>query len=396
MSTAHHSDFHCEIEGEALNRYKPGGYHPVHIGDTLNGGRYIIRHKLGWGGYGTSWLAFDKSFERYAAVKVGVSELANSREADVHRHLAKSTSSDPGREAIVDLLENFTLHGPNGKHGCLVTEVLGPSVPFAIERMPDNRLPGNVAWQAVRDITKALAYVHSEGIVYGDLHPGNVLFAGDRFNAQLNTDISKVMGRSIRADVHATHYSPSLPKYMVEPFSFPPSSYQYQDGEPSFKLIDFGSSFFLGQTPPKMRCPLPFRAPEAVVQRDWGMAADMWSLGCTIFSFVVGYPPFDSMLNNEKELLSEWIASFGPLPEQWNTSASFGDISPADLETSDLSQWLRETYYDDEKKPYFTESDLEEISDLITSMLKYEPAERPSARELLHHPLLRKDRFGNR
>lgn len=60
MSTAHHSEFHCEIEGEALNRYKPGGYHPVHIGDTLNGGRYTIRHKLGWGGYGTSWLAFDK------------------------------------------------------------------------------------------------------------------------------------------------------------------------------------------------------------------------------------------------------------------------------------------------------------------------------------------------
>lgn len=231
---------------------------------------------------------------------MSVSELADSREADVHRHLAESTSSDPGREAIVDLLEDFTLHGPNGKHGCLVTEVLGPSVPFAIERLPDNRLPGKVAWQAVRDITKALAYVHSEGVVYGgsclgllffpaaltniliDLHPGNVLFAGDRFNAQLNTDISKIMGRSIRADVHATHYSPSLPKYMVEPFSFPPSSYQYQDGEPSFKLIDFGSSFFLGQTSPKMRCPLPFRAPEAVIQRDWGMAADMWSLGCTV------------------------------------------------------------------------------------------------------------------
>lgn len=60
MSTAHHSDFHCEIEGEALHRYKPGGYHPIHLGDTLDGGRYTIHHKLGWGGYGTSWLALDK------------------------------------------------------------------------------------------------------------------------------------------------------------------------------------------------------------------------------------------------------------------------------------------------------------------------------------------------
>lgn len=60
MFTAHHSEFQCEIEGEALHRYKPGGYHPIRIGDTLNDRRYTIRHKLGWDGYGTSWLAFDK------------------------------------------------------------------------------------------------------------------------------------------------------------------------------------------------------------------------------------------------------------------------------------------------------------------------------------------------
>ncbi|RMX87560.1 hypothetical protein D0869_02274 [Hortaea werneckii] len=313
MSTAHHSEFHCEIEGEALNRYKHGGYHPIHIGDTLNGGRYTIHHKLGWGGYGTSWLAYDKrsvlndtltlldwsqSFGRYAAIKVSVSELSDSWEVEVHRHLAKSEFPHLGRDAIVDLFQDFTLDGPNGTHSCLVTEVLGPSVPFATERFSDNRLPGRMAWQAIRDTTKALALVHSKGIVYGgsclglllfpaaltdiliDLHPGNVLFAGDKLTKQPHIDISKVIGRPVRADVHVTHYSASLPKYMIEPISFPPSS--YRDGKPSFKLIDFGSSFFLGQTPPKMRCPLPFRAPEAVMKRDWGMAADIWSLGCTV------------------------------------------------------------------------------------------------------------------
>lgn len=228
---------------------------------------------------------------------MNVSELSDSREAEIHRHLAKCSSS-PGRTAIVDLFQDFTLVGPNGTHSCLVTEVLGPSVPFATERLPDGRLPGKVAWQAVRDITKALAFVHSEGIVYGgscfgllflpaaltnilvDLHPGNVLFARDKLTKQPHTDISKAIGRAARADVHATHYSASLPRYMVEPFSFPSSS--YRDGEPSFKLIDFGSSFFAGHPPPKMRCPLPFRAPEAVILRDWGMAADIWSLGCTV------------------------------------------------------------------------------------------------------------------
>lgn len=50
----------CEIEGEALHRYRPGGYHPVHLGDEFDDGRYSITHKLGWGGYGTIWLALDR------------------------------------------------------------------------------------------------------------------------------------------------------------------------------------------------------------------------------------------------------------------------------------------------------------------------------------------------
>jgi serine/threonine-protein kinase SRPK3 len=44
---------------EPLDRYEPGGYHPVNIGDTLDGGRYTVMLKLGWGQYSTVWLAVD-------------------------------------------------------------------------------------------------------------------------------------------------------------------------------------------------------------------------------------------------------------------------------------------------------------------------------------------------
>lgn len=44
---------------ESLLHYKPGGFHPVHLGDTFRDGRYEIVHKLGWGSFGMVWMARD-------------------------------------------------------------------------------------------------------------------------------------------------------------------------------------------------------------------------------------------------------------------------------------------------------------------------------------------------
>ncbi|KAG8861861.1 serine/threonine protein kinase, CMGC group [Serendipita sp. 411] len=47
-------------EEEDWEDYKPGGYHPVHIGDEFSDGRYVVVRKLGWGHFSTVWLARDK------------------------------------------------------------------------------------------------------------------------------------------------------------------------------------------------------------------------------------------------------------------------------------------------------------------------------------------------
>ncbi|KAJ9480671.1 hypothetical protein VN97_g12870 [Penicillium thymicola] len=54
---------------EDLDRYCPGGYHPLKIGDSsyhnrddLVDGRYRLVDKLGYGGYSTIWLARDLNF----------------------------------------------------------------------------------------------------------------------------------------------------------------------------------------------------------------------------------------------------------------------------------------------------------------------------------------------
>ena len=45
-------------EGEDVELYKEGGFHPVHLGDVL-GERYRVCRKLGFGSSSTVWLAKD-------------------------------------------------------------------------------------------------------------------------------------------------------------------------------------------------------------------------------------------------------------------------------------------------------------------------------------------------
>ena len=44
---------------EWVEDYRPGGYHPVHLGDAFHNGQYKVIRKLGDGSYSTVWLARD-------------------------------------------------------------------------------------------------------------------------------------------------------------------------------------------------------------------------------------------------------------------------------------------------------------------------------------------------
>jgi serine/threonine-protein kinase SRPK3 len=56
-------------EDEGIGDYKIGGYHAVHIGETLSN-RYLIVQKLGWGHFSTVWLTKDLQYNTYVALKI--------------------------------------------------------------------------------------------------------------------------------------------------------------------------------------------------------------------------------------------------------------------------------------------------------------------------------------
>ncbi|XP_048462653.1 SRSF protein kinase 2-like [Rhincodon typus] len=108
--------------------YHTGGYHPVKLGDVFNG-RYQVMRKLGWGYYSTVWLCQDLLKNKFVAVKVAKSARGFSEAAQDEIRLLKCVrwkcSKDPGKDRIVQLLDDFIIVGSNGVHVCLVLELLG-------------------------------------------------------------------------------------------------------------------------------------------------------------------------------------------------------------------------------------------------------------------------------
>jgi serine/threonine-protein kinase SRPK3 len=153
---------------EDPDQYTPGGYHPVDIGDQLHNGRYRIIHRLGHGGFSTTWLAVNQHYDdaglpnakhsRYVAVKIAIANRKNDEAA-----MLRWLELGPGGHFIVSLLDEFEITGPNGPHHCIVTELLGPSIRDVkrCSQLHYTRLPAPIGRRA-----KAVAYLHSHGIVH--------------------------------------------------------------------------------------------------------------------------------------------------------------------------------------------------------------------------------------
>ena len=116
---------------EDIEEYRPGGFHPVHIGDVFAKLRYRVLHKLGYGGFSTVWLARDHHLNRYVVVKIFTAEASkkNSNELQILDHLRTHSNIDhPGWKHVAEILDHFNFIGLNGNHICLVSQVAGPTI----------------------------------------------------------------------------------------------------------------------------------------------------------------------------------------------------------------------------------------------------------------------------
>jgi serine/threonine protein kinase len=113
-----------------------------------------------------------------------------------------------------------------------------------------------------------------------DLHPGKIVLVDEKVSKRSAEEVLRSMDSPVTAEIRGNALGSHLPQYLVLLSTLPVSP-----GLPencTAKIINFGSAFLSGDPSPRLRCPLPFRAPEAVITGSWDVQADMWSLGCTV------------------------------------------------------------------------------------------------------------------
>ena len=262
---------------------------------------------------------------RYVSVKfptAGRSMLENN-EVQILGQLRDTPLVDhPGRQHIVQLLDDFTVTGPNGQHICSVQETLGVSLS---EQMEGGTLSEGEKWETGRQMILALAFLHANGITHGgepvldlallpsphsayadrpsdqDIHPGNVLFTGkdltgiplDEIFAALSTeqyhedftdDEVAEFQRPYELPVSRRNGSDEplgkeVPRYLVHAVTIPRPT---DESILHAKVIDFSESSASHSVPSPGICHNCYTAPEMVMGEPWTMRADVWSLGSVV------------------------------------------------------------------------------------------------------------------
>lgn len=229
---------------------------------------------------------------------------------------------------------------------CLVLEHLHEDALRSARKAPISRR--NIKTIA-RNILSALKTLHANGIVHTDIKPDNILLNYDREGATVIE--AKVADCGDAFDANLTTHP-------------------------------HGAAHIIGAA--------MFRSPEALLGLHWSTSTDIWSFGATLMSLLWGrgfhiFKPVDRVSADDPEfpahVLMEQARYFGPFPLRYKELLDKeSECTLAAIHVLIEQQGTR--------KPFSLIEDeevLPEDKEFLCDVMKLDPLERSTARELLQH-----------
>ncbi|GFN12640.1 putative protein kinase [Aspergillus tubingensis] len=369
-----------KIEEERMPAYERGLYYPVKLGDVFYS-RYQVISKLGFGANSTVWFCRDLQHHRYIALKIQISSSRSNQEVRVLEHLSRIKSQHPGSSLVRQLIEKFEVTSLKGIHQCIVYEPLLTSLLHFQATLDSMSLPEDLLKGALQQLLLALDYLHSEAhVIHTDIQAKNIIIAAKDESVFREWDDGETNEPSPRkVDNEYTVYQ-SRPFRRKKGWS----------GLGMPLLTDFGEAR-LGEVHEGLIQPDIYRAPEVILGMSWTAKVDIWNVGVLIWDLFEDHHLFDGRgpdgFHSDAQLLAEMVAMLGP------PQVEFLRKSPRSLEYWDSSgQWkaseLIPSISLDDSEEYPEGENKQMFMNFMRKMLRWDPKERQSARELLTDPWL--------
>ena len=295
--------------------------------------RYEIQSIIGKGAFSQVLKCIDHKTKQSVAIKVIINTEEMFEQGQFELEILNHLNLEDNNYNIVQVFDHFNFRS----HICIVFEVLGLNLYEYCKLQNHRKLIIKQIKLISTQILTALLYCHSKGIVHCDIKPENIVFQSD--NNLL------------------------------------------------CKLIDFGSSCFIGHERFEYVQSRFYRAPEVILGCRYGTSADIWGLGCVITELITGHSLFPGQ--TEIEMLEMFIEVIGQPP------LDLIENSKKKKEFFNLDGTLKLELINNKKINNSFEG-LTKINDnLLLDFLKkcfeWKPLNRINAEEALKHPWIIND-----
>lgn len=298
-------------------------YYPICLGEVLNE-RYLVEHKLGFGGGSTVWMAHDIQDKRDVALKVMSFGEWSHNEIRVQDEIIQNVQDT---SHLVTYLATFLIPGNKCHHRVLVFPLMGPCLyPLTLSKMSMA-----TRMSAARQLLEAVENLHKAGIVHrGEERKTCLLlyFLVGPYSDEYSIDLNERnymwgmvplhnLNRSAKYEALGRPLKQTIPFVdvwkpgeLVWPVKIPEDLRTEE-----FYLSDFALAKKLGDPMTQRGCPpSQFCSPDRLHRKDPSFACDMWSYMIIFAVLYLEYAPFPTAL--EGGIISGIITRLGPLPEQ--------------------------------------------------------------------------------